>query len=316
MRWLPILRVRALTFLHEPLAALISLQTLQNALDTLGYPAVTLFIMIESAGIPFPGETMLLLASFYSAIDHQLKLPIIIACAAFGAIAGDNIGYFVGHTGGRAFVERFGRYLFLKPKHLDRAEKFFARHGDKTVFFGRFIAVLRAWAAFLAGVNHMNWRSFLIYNAAGGILWAIIYGTIGYVAGRIFHDNFTQVEHIARTISWIGAGVIVATVIAIFFVVRWRRKQSAARSRDEKRQQDTKSSTTTSSEPASPPASSTGNSPASTSKDEKRQPGTESATSTNSKPVSPPASSTGDNPKDSDTQEEQLQTDTSTQEEK
>ena len=316
MRWLPILRVRALTFLHEPLAALISLQTLQNALHTLGYPAVTLFIMIESAGIPFPGETMLLLASFYSAIDHQLKLPIIIACAAFGAIAGDNIGYFVGRTGGRAFVERFGRYVFLKPQHLDRAEKFFARYGDKTVFFGRFIAVLRAWAAFLAGVNHMNWRSFLIYNAVGGILWAIIYGTIGYVAGRVFHDNFTQVEHIARTVSWIGAGVIVATVIAIFFVVRWRRKQSAARSRDDKQQQDTKSSTTTSSEPASPPASSTGNSPASTSKDDKRQPGTENATSTDSSPVSPATSSTEHSPKDSDTQEEQLQTDTSTQEEK
>jgi len=316
MRWLPILRVRALTFLHEPLAALISLQTLQNALHTLGYPAVTLFIMIESAGIPFPGETMLLLASFYSAIDHQLKLPIIIACAAFGAIAGDNIGYFVGRTGGRAFVERFGRYLFLKPQHLERAEKFFARHGDKTVLFGRFIAVLRAWAAFLAGVNHMNWRSFLIYNAAGGILWAIIYGTIGYVAGRVFHDNFTQVEHIARTVSWIGVGVIVATVLAIFFVVRWRRKQSAARSRDDKRQQDTKSSTTTSSEPASPPVGSTGDSPASTTKDDKRQPGTENATSTDSRPVSPPASSTGESPKNSGTQEEQLQTDTSTQEEK
>src|SRR5437763_8389552 len=315
MRWLPILRVRALTFLHEPLAALISLQTLQNALDTLGYPAVTLFIMIESAGIPFPGETMLLLASFYSAIDHQLKLPIIIACAAFGAIAGDNIGYFIGRTGGRAFVERVGRYLFLEPQHLERDDKFFARHGDKTVLFGRFIAVLRAWAAFLAGVNHMNWRSFLIYNAAGGILWAIIYGTIGYVAGRVFHDNFTQVEHIARTVSWIGAGLIVATVIAIFFVVRWRRKQSAARSRDDKRQQDTKS-TTTSSEPASPSVATTGDSPASTSKDDKRQPGTESATSTDSRPVSPPASSTENSPKDSDTQEEQLQTDTSAQEEK
>src|SRR5437868_13630770 len=109
MRWLPILRVRALNFSHEPLAALISLQTLQNALDTLGYPAATLFIMIESAGIPFPGETTLLLASFYSAIDHQLKLPSIIACAAFAAITGDYLGYCVGRTGGRALVERVGR---------------------------------------------------------------------------------------------------------------------------------------------------------------------------------------------------------------
>src|SRR2546423_8746892 len=120
MRWLPILRVRALTFLHEPLAALISLQTLQNALHTLGHPAVTLFIMVESAGVPFPGETMLLLASFYAAIDQQLQLPIIIVCAAAGAIVGDNIGYYVGRTGGRVFIERFGRYIFLKPQHLER----------------------------------------------------------------------------------------------------------------------------------------------------------------------------------------------------
>src|SRR5713101_7946877 len=224
MRWLPILRVRALTFLHEPLAALISLQTLQNALHTLGYPAVTLFIMIESAGIPFPGETMLLLASFYSAIDHQLKLPIIIACAAFGAIAGDNIGYFVGRTGGRAFVERFGRYVFLKSQHLDRAEKFFARHGDKTVFFGRFIAVLRAWAAFLAGLNHMRWRTFLIYNAAGGILWATIFGTLGFVAGRFFHDNFAAVEKIARTLGWLGAALLVTFCLLLYIIFILRRR--------------------------------------------------------------------------------------------
>ena len=281
MRWLPILRVRALNFSHEPLAALISLQTLQNALHTLGYPAVTLFIMIESAGIPFPGETMLLLASFYAAIDHQLKLPIIIACAAFGAIAGDNIGYYVGRTGGRAFAERFGRYLFLKPQHLDRAEKFFAKHGNKTVFFGRFIAILRTWSAFLAGVNHMDWRTFLVYNAAGGILWAIIYGTIGYVAGRIFHDNFTAVEHIARTISWIGAGAIVALAIAAFLVVRWRRKQSTSIAEVDQQQQDT-----------------------------------ERANTTGNAPVSPSTSSTGHRVEDSDTREEQLPPGSSTQEEK
>src|SRR5229473_1910669 len=105
MHWLPILRMRPLTFLHEPLAGLISLQTLQNVLSVWGYPAVTLFIMIESAGIPFPGETMLLLASFSAAtIDPQLNIVIIIACAAFGAIIGDNAGYYIGRTGGRAIV--------------------------------------------------------------------------------------------------------------------------------------------------------------------------------------------------------------------
>ncbi len=237
MRWLPILRMRTLTWQSETLAALISLQTLQDALHTVGYPAVTLFVMIESSGIPFPGETMLLLASFYAAVDHQLQIGIIIACAALGAIIGDNIGFYVGRTGGRAFVERFGRYVFLKPQHLDRAEKFFAKYGDKTVFFGRFIAVLRAWAAFLAGVNQMRWRTFLIYNAAGGILWATIFGLLGYFIGRFFSDNFSQVERIARDISWAGAALVVAAVVAafiIFRVRRARRSRAAATTNEEK----------------------------------------------------------------------------------
>lgn len=226
-RWFALLYIRLLGLSHLPLAALISLDTLRNALNTLGYPAVALFVMIESSGIPFPGETMLLFASFYAAIDQKLQIPWVIACAALGAIVGDNIGYTVGRTGGYKLVRRFGRYLFLKEKHLERAERFFARHGDKTVFFGRFIAVLRAWAAFLAGVNRMRWPAFLIYNAAGGIIWAIIYGCLGFYAGRIFHDNFGAVEHIASTVSWVGAALIVAVAIAVYIIFRLRRKQKS-----------------------------------------------------------------------------------------
>jgi membrane protein DedA with SNARE-associated domain len=227
MHWLLILRFKTFLWFGEPLAALISLATLQNALNTFGYLAVALFVMIESAGIPFPGETMLLLASFYAAVSHQLQIPLVIACAAIGAIIGDNIGYYIGRTGGRAFVMRFGKYVFIKPEHLDRAEQYFAKHGDKTVFFGRFIAVLRAWAAFLAGVNHMHWRTFLIYNAAGGIVWATIFGTLGYVAGRFFHDNFAQVERLATTIGWIGTGLIVIAVLAVLIVFRVRKHKRA-----------------------------------------------------------------------------------------
>jgi membrane protein DedA with SNARE-associated domain len=227
MFWLTILRLKVLTWFGVPLAALISLATLQNALNTIGYPAVVLFVMIESSGIPFPGETMLLLASFYAGATHQLQIPIVIACAALGAIVGDNIGYLVGRTGGRAILVRFGRYVRIKPEHLDRAEAYFANHGDKTVFFGRFIAVLRAWAAFLAGVNHMHWRTFLFYNAAGGILWATIFGSLGYVAGRYLHDNFAQVEQLAGTIGWIGAGLIAAATLAVFIVYRVRKNRYA-----------------------------------------------------------------------------------------
>jgi membrane protein DedA with SNARE-associated domain len=225
MLWLSILRFKALTWFAEPLAALISLAILQNALNTFGYPAVVIFVMIESSGIPFPGETMLLLAAFYAGASHQLQIPIVIACAALGAIIGDNIGYLIGRTGGRAIVVRFGKYVFIKPEHLDRAELYFANHGDKTVFFGRFIAVLRAWAAFLAGVNHMHWRTFLFYNAAGGILWAATFGTLGYVAGRYLHDNFAQVERLAGLIGWLGAGLIVAAALAVFIVYRVRKNR-------------------------------------------------------------------------------------------
>ena len=227
MYWWLILHIKVLLWLREPLAALISLATLQNALNNFGYAAVALFIMIESSGIPFPGETMLLLASFYAAISHQLQIPLVIACAAFGAIIGDNIGYLIGRTGGRAIVVRYGRYVFIKPEHLALAEAYFAKHGNKTVFFGRFIAVLRAWAAFLAGINHMNWRTFLFYNAAGGILWATIFGTLGYVAGRFFHDNFAQVEQLARTLGWLGTALIVVAVLAGLIVFRVRRHKHA-----------------------------------------------------------------------------------------
>jgi membrane protein DedA with SNARE-associated domain len=227
MYWRLVLHIQAFLWLKEPLAALISLATLQNALNNFGYAAVALFIMIESSGIPFPGETMLLLASFYAAVSHQLQIPLVIACAAFGAIIGDNIGYLIGRTGGRSIVVRYGRFVFIKPEHLALAETYFAKHGNKTVFFGRFVALLRAWAAFLAGINHMNWRTFLFYNAAGGILWATIYGTLGYIAGRFFHDNFAQVERIATTLGWLGTALILVTVLIVLLVIRMRRQRLA-----------------------------------------------------------------------------------------
>jgi membrane protein DedA with SNARE-associated domain len=230
MRWVALLHLRLITLLSQPLAAIISLQTLQNVLSAIGYPAVAAFVMIESSGIPFPGETMLLLASFFAATNHTLQIPLVITSAALGAIIGDNIGYLVGRTGGRALAWRYGKYVFLKPEHLERAEQFFAKHGDKTVFFGRFIVVLRAWAAFLAGVNHMHWRTFLIYNAAGGIFWAIIYGTLGFVAGHYFHDNFTQIEALASTIGWTGTTVIVAAAVGLFILFRVLRRRRRARS--------------------------------------------------------------------------------------
>ncbi len=209
------------------LGAFISLQTLQDALALFGYPAVILFIMIESTGIPFPGESMLLLASFTAGLPgSHLAIPWVLAAAAFGAILGDNLGYLAGRYGGRPLALRFGKYIFLKEHHLDSAEQFFVKHGDKTVFFGRFIAVLRAWAAFLAGVNKMRWPKFLAYNAAGGICWAILMGLLAYYAGHYLGD-FNKVEGIGKWLGLIGLAVVVLPVV--YFVVHHKMKARKAK---------------------------------------------------------------------------------------
>ncbi|HLZ63861.1 MAG TPA: DedA family protein [Ktedonosporobacter sp.] len=223
--------------LGVPLASLISFETLQQALGSFGYPAVLLFVMIESLGVPFPGETMLLLASFSAATNPRLQIPIVIACAALGAIVGDNIGYYIGLKGGRPFVARFGRYFFVKPEHLDYAEKFFAKHGNKTVFLGRFTAILRTWAAFLAGVNHMPWRAFLIYNAAGGIIWATIYGILGFVAGNVFKNNFPRVEQIASQVSWVTLSLAIVIVVAA--IIFWRARRSRQKQSEQREKERT-----------------------------------------------------------------------------
>lgn len=192
--------------------------TLTDILSRWGYLAVLLFVGIESTGIPFPGETMLLTAAIYAGTGH-LSIVGVIAAAAVGAIMGDNLGYIAGRYGGHALVERYGRIIHLRPEHLKRAERFFDKYGDRTVFFGRFVAVLRAWAAFLAGVNCMRWPKFFAFNAAGGILWAILYGVLGYELG----NNLPLLHRVERIIG-VGGVVAAAVVILAAFIV-WRRRR-------------------------------------------------------------------------------------------
>ena len=193
----------------------LSTSTLQRLLARFGYFIVALFVAIESTGIPFPGETTLILAAVYAGTG-KLAISGVIAAGAFGAILGDNTGYLVGRYGGRPLVMKYGRYVHIKPEHLDSAEQFFDKHGDKTVFFGRFVAVLRAWAAFLAGTNRMPWPKFLLFNAAGGIVWAVAYGLLGYYLGH----NLPLLNKVVRVLG-IG-GVVIAVIVVIAVVVIWR----------------------------------------------------------------------------------------------
>jgi membrane protein DedA with SNARE-associated domain len=204
------------------LAAILPLQALGQFLTTWGYPAVLLFVMIESTGIPFPGETMLLLGAFFAASGH-LSIVGVIAAAATGAILGDNLGYWIGRKGGRPIVRRFGRYVFVREQQLVTAERFFQRHGDKTVFFGRFISILRAWAAFLAGVNQMRWPIFLFYNAAGGICWSIIFGVLGYSLGRAI--GVDTLERYASDLGYVVLGLVVLLASLFFLRRAWRKRR-------------------------------------------------------------------------------------------
>lgn len=197
-----------------------STSALTNLLHSYGYPLVGAFVGIESSGIPFPGETMLVTAAVYAGTGHLSIFWVIVAGAA-GAIVGDNLGFTVGRVGGRPLVLRYGGYVRLKPEHLAYAEGYFQKHGDKTVFLGRFAAVLRAWAALLAGINQMPWSKFLFYNAAGGILWATIYGLLGYTLGH-------NLPVLNRVLSILGvAGIVGAVLIALAAYIVWRRRRSS-----------------------------------------------------------------------------------------
>jgi membrane protein DedA with SNARE-associated domain len=190
---------------------------LLGLLAAYGYLAVFLFIGIESMGIPFPGETMLITAAIYAGNTHRLNVILVIAAAAAGAIAGDNIGYGIGHWGGYRLVRRYGRIIRLHEGRLKLGQYLFRRHGGKVVFFGRFVSVLRAYAAFLAGTNRMPWRRFLVFNAAGGILWAAVFGTGAYLLGQ-------QISGLSHTAA-IVLGIVAVVVIAAFVVFLRRNEE-------------------------------------------------------------------------------------------
>jgi membrane protein DedA with SNARE-associated domain len=159
----------------------------------LSYGLILLFgaVAIESAGIPVPGETALVTAAFLASQGHY-SIVAVIAVAAAGAIIGDNVGYWIGREGGRTLLERWGPVRRYADKALPPAERFFDKHGAKAVFFGRFIAFLRVTAAWLAGISRMTWWRFLLWNAAGGILWAIVISLLAYQFGKTAADAVSR----------------------------------------------------------------------------------------------------------------------------
>jgi membrane protein DedA with SNARE-associated domain len=184
--------------------------------DAIGYPAAGLGILIESAGVPFPGETLLLAAAAWAAARHH-SIVLVIVFGFLGSTAGADLGYLLGFRGGRPFVERFGSLFRIRPEHIARSEMFFARHGDKAVLLARFILGLRTWGSMLAGMSRMPFWRFQLFSALGGLAWATVIGIAGYLLG----SNLGLLEAIIRDLG-IG-GMVVVVVIAIILVVAQRR---------------------------------------------------------------------------------------------
>ena len=184
--------------------------------DVLGYPSAGLGILIESAGVPFPGEALLLAAAAWAAARHH-SLVLVILFAFIGATAGADIGYALGHHGGRPFVERFGARFRIRPEQLARAELFFARHGDKAVLAARFVIGLRTWGSMLAGMARMPFWRFQLFSAIGGLAWATIIGIAGYLLG----SNLALLETVIRAIG-IGGLVFIVVIVSVLLVAQER----------------------------------------------------------------------------------------------
>jgi membrane protein DedA with SNARE-associated domain len=186
-----------------------------------GLIALFLIVMLESGGVPLPGETVLVTAAIYASQGH-LNIVEVIVVAAAAAIIGDNLGYWAGRHGGRRVLERWGPTRRWSQRSLPWAERFFKRHGGKTIFLARFFAVLRVTAAWIAGISRMHWWTFFLWNAAGGIVWATLVGLVAYYVGHAAADA------IGRYGLWAGAGIVVALALVWLAVHLWKKRMLRA----------------------------------------------------------------------------------------
>lgn len=196
------------------------LHNLEGPLDHYGYLAVVVFVMIEDFGVPVPGETILILGAVYAGVG-RLNVWLVALLGFVAAVVGDNIGFAIGHFGGRRLVERFGRYVFLTRERLDRATGFFERHGGKIVSVARFIEGLRQANGIIAGITGMHWAKFLAFNAIGAGLWVAVWVSVGYFSGN-------HINSIYRTATRDEAyfGIAVGTLLLAYIAFRvWRRRK-------------------------------------------------------------------------------------------
>lgn len=189
--------------------------TIAGLVASYGYLVLFAIVAIESLGIPLPGETALVTAAALAALG-RLNIIAVIATATAAAVVGDNAGYWIGRAGGHAFVRRYGRHVGLDEAKVARVHAFFERHGGKTVFIARFVALLRSWTAAMAGASNMSYGTFTLYNALGGLCWAAVFGVLGYVFGR----NLPLLQRYAAQAS-LAATLLLVLIVCLTIAARW-----------------------------------------------------------------------------------------------
>ena len=202
------------------------LHDLEPTLNRFGYLAVVALVVIEDFGVPVPGETVLVLAAVYAATG-RLNIVLVALLGFCGAVLGDNIGFAIGHFGGHPLAERYGRYIFLTPERLDKATRFFNRHGGKIIIVARFIEGLRQANGIVAGTTGMRWTRFLIFNAIGAALWVVVLTSVGYASGSHIDTIYGYATRYDTYVA-IGVGVLVVAYI-VWRGVRVRRARAPSR---------------------------------------------------------------------------------------
>jgi membrane protein DedA with SNARE-associated domain len=201
------------------------LHTLEPTLNHYGYLAVAGLVLLEDFGVPVPGETVLILGAVYAGTG-RLNIWLVGLLAFLGAVTGDNIGFAIGHFGGRRLVERYGRYVLLTPERLDKATGFFERRGASIIIVARFIEGLRQANGIIAGTTGMHWARFLAFNAVGAALWVGLWASVGYFSG----DHITSIYNTVSQYSvYLGIAVGVVLIAYIAWRVRRARTERAAR---------------------------------------------------------------------------------------
>jgi membrane protein DedA with SNARE-associated domain len=202
------------------------LHALEPALNHFGYLAVLGLVFIEDFGVPVPGETVLVLAAVYAGAG-QLNVVLVGLLGFCGALLGDNVGFAIGHFGGRPLIERYGRYVLLTPARIARAAGFFKRHGGWIIIVARFIEGLRQANGIIAGLSGIRWAKFLVFNAIGAALWVGAWVSVGYLSGShigpIYHDATRYSTYLA-----VGLGVLLLSYLTRHVLRRRRARAPTA----------------------------------------------------------------------------------------